>query len=69
MEKFEESPSEWEREEGIQNRVDARVGVSQHVAADLDKKMAIILPTGQWYAPSAVIDDAWYCMVWHGIAW
>ena len=23
------------------------------------KKMAIILPTGQWYAPSAVINDAW----------
>ena len=36
MEKFEESSSEWEREEGVQNRVDARVGVSQHVAADLD---------------------------------
>ena len=32
-------------------------------------KMAIILPTGQWYAPSAVINDAWYCMVLHGIAW
>merc|ERR1712214_113918 len=31
-------------------------------------KMAIILPTGQWYAPSAVISDAWYCMVFHGIA-
>ena len=28
-----------------------------------EKKMAIILPTGQWYAPSAVINDAWYCMV------
>ena len=27
-----------------------------------------ILPTGQWYAPSAVINDAWYCMVLHGIA-
>ena len=26
-------------------------------------KMAIILPTGQWYAPSAVTNDAWYCMV------
>ena len=36
VEKFEESSSEWEREEGVQNRVDARVGVSQHVAADLD---------------------------------
>ena len=33
-----------------------------------DTKMAIILPTGQWYAPSAVINDAWYCMVLHGIA-
>ena len=42
-------------------------------------KMAIILPRGQWYAPSAVINDAWYCMVlqgialccmvWHGFAW
>ena len=32
-------------------------------------KMAIILPTGQWYAPSAVINDPWYCMVLHGIAW
>ena len=35
-------------------------------------KMAIILPTGQWYAPSAVIYDTWYCMklqVLHGIAW
>ena len=32
-------------------------------------KMAIILPTGQWYAPSAVINDALYCMVLHGIAW
>merc|ERR1712240_408415 len=31
-------------------------------------KMAIILPIGQWYAPSAVIYDAWYCMVLHGIA-
>ena len=33
------------------------------------QKMAIILPTGQWYAPSAVINDAWYCMVLYGIAW
>ena len=31
-------------------------------------KMAIILPTGQWYAPLAVINDAWYCMVLHCIA-
>ena len=31
--------------------------------------MAIILPTGQWYAPSAVINDAWYCMVLHDITW
>ena len=26
-------------------------------------KMAILVPTGQWYAPSAVMNDAWYCMV------
>ena len=32
-------------------------------------KMAIILPAGQWYAPSAVINDAWYCMALHCIAW
>ena len=46
-------------------------------------KMAIILPTGQWCAPSAVINVshgiarycivlhgiAWYCMVLHGTAW
>ena len=31
-------------------------------------KMAIILPTGQWYAPSAVFNDIWYCMVLHDIA-
>ena len=31
------------------------------------KKMAIILPTGQWYAPSAVINDAWYFMVLQGV--
>ena len=30
-------------------------------------KMAIILPIGQWYAPPAVINDAWYCMVLYGI--
>ena len=27
-----------------------------------------ILPTGQWYAPPAVINDEWYCMILHGIA-
>ena len=35
-------------------------------------KMAIILPAGQWYAPSAVINNdgiAWYCMILHSIAW
>ena len=32
-------------------------------------KNGLILPTGQWYAPSAVINDAWYCMVLHGFAW
>ena len=53
-------------------------GVHYHISIST-KKMAIILPTGQWYAPSAVINDAWYCMVLqcialycivlHGIAW
>ena len=36
---------------------------------DFIVKMAIILPTGQWYAPSALINDEWYCMVLHCIAW
>ena len=31
-------------------------------------KNGLILPKGQWYAPSAVINDAWYCMVLHSIA-
>ena len=32
-------------------------------------KNGLILPTGQWYAPSPVINDAWYCIVLHVIAW
>ena len=45
------------------------VQVAIYSNLDFDKKkMAIILPTGQWYAPSAVINDAWYCMVLHCIA-
>ena len=40
------------------------------VIKDVDgDKNGLTLPTGQWYAPSAVINDAWYCMVLHGIAW
>ena len=34
-----------------------------------DNKNGHILPTGQWYAPSAVIKHPRYCMVLHGIAW
>ena len=34
----------------------------------LNVKIGLILPTGQWYAPSAVINYAWYCMVLQGIA-
>ena len=30
-------------------------------------KSGLILPTGQWYAPSPVINDAWYCMVLHHV--
>ena len=33
------------------------------------KEIGLILPTGQWYAPSAVINYAWYCKVLHGLAW
>ena len=44
------------------------VGCQQEKKRMLTFKMAIILPTGQWYAPSAVINDAWYCMVLHCIA-
>ena len=52
------------------SRVHFEVNRQQGRTALLDKssngtyiKMAIILPTGYWYAPSAVIKDAWYCMV------
>ena len=34
----------------------------------LKLKNGLILPTGQWYAPSSVISDAWFCMESHGIA-
>ena len=44
-----------------------------------NSKNSHILPTGQWYAPSAVINHprycmvlhviVWYCMVMNGIAW
>ena len=37
-------------------------------AINCPKKNSHILPIGQWYAPSAVINDAWYCIVLHGIA-
>ena len=51
-------------------------GIASHRTCFMEK-MASILPTGQWYAPSAVIawycivlhSIAWYCMVLHGIAW
>ena len=39
------------------------------IRLSIESKNGLILPTGQWYAPSAVINDAWYCMVLHGIAW
>ena len=31
-------------------------------------KNGLILLTGQWYSLSAIINDAWYCMVLLGIA-
>ena len=46
---------------------------------DFCVKNGLILPTGQWYAPSAVIKHpryymvlpgiAWYCMVLHNTSW
>ena len=39
------------------------------IRLSIESKNGLILPTGQWYAPSAVINDAWYCMVLHGVAW
>ena len=48
-------------------RWQANEQVGNNLAGEREK-MAIILPTGQWYAPSAVINDAGYCMVLHGIA-
>ena len=42
-------------------------GDTAHLGITQKRKMAIILPTGQWYAPSAVINDGWYYMVLHGI--
>ena len=51
----------------------------QHTLNKNQNKNGLILPTGQCYAPTAVISDAgycivlhgttWYCMVLHGIAW
>ena len=39
------------------------------IRAPDEAKNCLILPTGQWYALSAVIDDEWYCIVLQGIAW
>ena len=36
---------------------------------EFEGKNGHVLPTGLWYAPSAVINDARYCMALHGIAW
>ena len=44
----------------ITNKIVAKL-ISQHDQIVL--KNGHILHTGQWYAPSAVINDAWYCMV------
>ena len=56
------------------NKIVSNIDVQHYVRyvknnEDIKIKMAIILPTGQWYALSAVINDAWYCMVLNGIAW
>ena len=43
--------------------------VNYEAAYDESCKNGLILSTGQWYAPSAVINDAWFRMVLHNIAW
>ena len=53
---------------GIWGRFGVSLVILECRITECYKKMAIILPTGQWYAPSAVIIDAWYCMVLHCIA-
>ena len=45
------------------------MSVAQAISDPNHYKNGHILPTGQWYAPSAVINDAWYWMVMHGISW
>ena len=55
------------------NRIVSNIDVKHYVRyvknnEDIKIKMAFILPTGQWYALSAVINDAWYCMVLHNIS-
>ena len=44
------------------------MGQCRKGAGHLKIKNGLILPTGQWYTPSAVINDAWYCLVLHRIA-
>ena len=44
------------------------VGRNRYKDLLVELKMAIILPTGQWYASSAVMNDAGYSIVLHGIA-
>ena len=39
------------------------------ISGSIVDKNGHILPTGQWYTPSAVINDKWYCIVLHSIAW
>ena len=43
--------------------------VGMAIRAPGGAKNGLILPTGQLYAPSAVINYAWYCMVLYCIAW
>ena len=44
------------------------IGLVRKRVGDLTIKNGHVLPTGQWYAPSAIINDAWYCRVLHSIA-
>ena len=51
------------------NEVETLKSLQNFTRAMIEEKNSHILPTGQWYSPSAVNKHAWYCMVLHGIAW
>ena len=49
-------------------RANRRQGGTSLSVSMYNLKNGLILPTVQWYPPSAAINDAWYCIVLHGVA-